>query len=364
MAVIDHLNSRRRFLLAYSLIVVAGIAVALWFWPGQRWGILATGVLGWTSAWFLSAACMHSIRHRVHALRETAEAIGGGDLSRHIEAMPHDEFIKLTESLEHLADQLRCTTREQDRLRQQLTHSEKLALMGELAAIVAHEVNNPLDGLQDSVRILRRNLDTSDEMRQLLDLMDAGLYRIEMIVRRLLTMSRDEAVHPVPTRLDEIVDDASLFIQPRLNRHGIEFVREHSEAPLFVRADRSQMAQVLINLMLNAADSMPEGGKLILRFRPDQSKGVVALDLSDTGCGIDPQHRPHIFEPFYTTKGKGQGTGLGLAIAARIVEAHKGAITCHSTPGHGTRFHIELPAAVSSIDAAASARSSDTSTTL
>ena len=91
------------------------------------------------------------------------------------------------------------------------------------------------------------------------------------------------------------------------------------------------------------------------------ANGVVVLDLSDTGCGIDPRHRPHIFEPFYTTKAKGQGTGLGLAIAARIVEAHKGTIECHSTPGHGTRFHIELPAVVSSIDATESARSSDTS---
>ena len=361
MVLIDHLNSRRRFLLAYALIVVAGVSAALWIWPEQRWGILATGFLGWMAAWFLSAVCMHSIRHRVHALRETAEAIGGGDLSRHIEALPHDDFIKLADTLEHLADQLRCTTREQDRLRQQLTRSEKLALLGELAAIVAHEVNNPLDGLQDSVRILRRNPNTSDEMRQLLDLMDAGLYRIEMIVRRLLTMSRDEAVHPVPTRLDEIVDDASLFIQPRLNRHGIEFVRENSDVPMFVRADRTQMAQVFINLMLNASDSMPEGGKLILRSRLDQSKGVVMLDLSDTGRGIDPQHLPHIFEPFYTTKAKGQGTGLGLAIAVRIVEAHKGVIECHSTPGHGTRFHIELPAVVSSIDATVPHRSSDTS---
>jgi len=333
----------------------------LWIWPEQRWGILATGILGWVAAWLLSAVCMYNIRHRVHTLRETAEAIGGGDLSRHIEAMPHDDFIKLVDSLEHLADQLRCTTREQDRLRQQLTRSEKLALLGELAAIVAHEVNNPLDGLQDSVRILRRNPNTSDESRPLLDMMDAGLYRIEMIVRRLLTMSRDEAVHPVPTRLDEIVDDASLFIQPRLNRHGIEFVRENSETIPFVRADRSQMAQVLINLMLNAADSMPEGGKLILRSRLDQSRGVVMLDLSDTGCGIDPQHLPHIFEPFYTTKAKGQGTGLGLAIAVRIVEAHKGVIECHSLPGHGTRFHIELPAVVSSIDAMVSHRSPDTS---
>jgi signal transduction histidine kinase len=360
MFVIKHLDPRRRFLLTYAAIILAGAAVALWVWPGQAWGILAMAALGWVAAWLISTICLRSIRHRVHTIRETAEAISSGDLSRHIESMPHDDFIKLTRALEQLADQLRSSTREQDRLKQQVTRNEKLALVGELAAIVAHEVNNPLDGLQDSVRILRRSGTTTDGTRQLLDMMDAGLYRIEMVVRRLLTMSRDEEVHLLPTRVDEMVNDAALFVRPRLNRYGIEMVCDYPESPLFAHADRNQMSQVLINLMLNAADSMSEGGKLIVRSRLDESRGVVVLELSDTGCGISPDDLPHIFEPFYSTKAKGEGTGLGLSIVSCIIESHEGTIVCDSTPGKGTRFHIELPAAMSSVDADESSPCVDT----
>jgi signal transduction histidine kinase len=242
--------------------------------------------------------------------------------------------------------------REQERLRQQLTRSEKLALIGELAATVAHEVNNPLDGLQNSTRIIRRNLDNVDQTRQLLDMMDAGLYRIEMIVRRLLAMSRDEAINPVPTRMDEIVSDAIVFVQPKFNRRSIKLVREFPDPTPFAMADRNQFVQALINLMINAADSMRDGGTLTLACRPDDESRTVHLEVRDSGSGIDEEHLPHIFEPFYTTKGKGSGTGLGLAVVARVIEAHQGKIDVKSTPGEGTTFIIELPAAAQQLQPA------------
>jgi signal transduction histidine kinase len=210
-------------------------------------------------------------------------------------------------------------------------------------------VNNPLDGLQNSTRIIRRNLDHPEQVRQLLDLMDSGLYRIEMIMRRLLTMSRDEPVCPLPTRMDEIVDDALMFAQPKLTRYGIELVRDFPDAPVFGNADRVQMAQVLINLMINATDAMRSGGKLTIRCRMGNHGQSVLLDVIDTGTGIAPEHLPHIFEPFYSTKGKGGGTGLGLTVVRRIIEAHRGTVEVESQVNQGTRFRIILPAAVQSL---------------
>jgi signal transduction histidine kinase len=105
------------------------------------------------------------------------------------------------------------------------------------------------------------------------------------------------------------------------------------------------MAQVLINLMINAADAMKvNGGTLTVRCRVGDREGVAWLDVIDTGCGIEPQHLPHIFEPFYSTKGKGAGTGLGLSVVARVVEAHHGRVDIQTCLGEGTRFRIELPA--------------------
>jgi len=344
---------RQRCQWAYTGLIALAAGVAWLARPDQWPGIVAMALVSLTVAWGVGYCITHHLRRRFHALRETTEAISRGDLDRHIEEIPHDEFLKLAESLDRLSGQLRATVGEQERLQERLTRTEKLALVGELAATVAHEINNPLDGLQNSVRIIRRNPENLEQTRQLLDLMEAGLYRIEMIVRRLLVMSRDEPVCLQDVPIDEVIEDAWQFVRPRMERHGVELVREPLERPLVVRADRTQLAQAITNLMLNAVDAMPAGGKLVVRHRGADDGGRVILEISDTGAGIDAVHLPHIFEPFYTTKPQGSGTGLGLAVVARIIDAHHGRIEVASEPGRGTRFRIELPGAPSSAPAAA-----------
>ena len=305
------------------------------------------------TAWIVGRWLTWSLRRRVRELREATDAVNRGDLDRRLDTLAQDDFVKLGEALDRMVQQLRETVREREHLQQRLTRSEKLALIGELAAGVAHEINNPLDGLQNSTRIIRKHLPAVekgdaaalDQTRQLLDLMETGLYRIEMIVRRLLTMARDEPVCAVATRIDEVVNDAVHFVRPKLDRNGVKLVSDAPSQPVFAQADRGQLVQVLINLMINAADAMPQGGELTVTHRSADDGRRVALEVSDTGEGIAAEHLPHIFEPFYTTKDRGAGTGLGLSVAARIIEAHGGSIDVTSKRGQGTCFRIELPGA-------------------
>lgn len=345
-AMLNRIRSRQRYVLAYTVVLAATAGIIIEAGLPQPWAVPAMAAVALASAWIMSRIACRHMRNRLHRLREAADAFVRGDLTTVIEHPADDDFLKLSDSLERVLDQLKESCREHDRLRRQLTRSEKLALIGELAATVAHEVNNPLDGLQNSTRIIRRNMDNREQVRQLLDLMDTGLYRIEMIMRRLLTMSRDEPLSLAPVRVDEIVDDALVFVQPKLNRQHIELVRDFPDSAVFAVADRVQMAQVLINLVINATDAMAGGGKMTIRCRQGSHGQSVLLDIIDTGSGIPPEHLPHIFEPFYTTKSKGGGTGLGLAVVSRIVQAHRGTIEVESELGKGTRFRITLPAAV------------------
>ncbi len=345
MHISRYYTPRYRYILTYALCVCLCASIFAWLYPSHWWAIAVMAALGLASAWTIALVGERRIRHRLHQLRETADALGRGELSREIQCLPNDDFIKLSSSLHKVMKQFQEKVEEENRLKQRCTRSEKLALIGELAAIVAHEINNPLDGLQNSTRIIRRNMDNEQQVRQLLTMMDDGLYRIQMIVNRLLTMSRDEPVHPEPIPVDQIVEDATLFIQPKLDRYGIELVRDFPQPSPQALADRMQMAQAFINLVLNAADAMPQGGRLVIRCRPDEHNQNVLVEVADDGCGIPEEHLPHIFEPFYTTKSSGVGSGLGLAVTKRIIEAHQGSIEVDTKAGRGTTFRLKLPSA-------------------
>ena len=343
-----HLGLRYRLVLGLeSTVLAAGLISALAF-PASRWPLLGlTGVvvvLVWI-VWLLATAKVHGALNRV---RRVADAIGRGDLSVRVESSPGDDVAKLARSINRMADRLEEAAREQLRLEQRLTRGEKLALVGELGATVAHEVNNPLDGLQNCTRIARRNLEDTEQVRRMLDLMDTGLYRIEMTVKRLLSLSKDQVAELCPTCLGDVVREATMFVESRLDRNHIELVTDVPDRRASALADRQQLVQVTINLMLNAIDAMPDGGRLTVRVNgPDVERGPLTLSVSDTGAGMDSERVRRIFEPFYSTKTGHGGTGLGLAVVTRIVEAHQGRITVTSEPGEGSTFTIELPTASS-----------------
>jgi len=295
------------------------------------------------------------LRKTLGRLRRVADDLGRGRQPTAMETHPGDDFYKLVSAINLVATRLAEASQEEQRLQDQLRRRERLAFLGELAATVAHEVNNPLDGIQSCSRILRRSLEDPERARQMLDLIDDGLGRIDLIVRRLLTLAREHVIRPIEARMRDVVEAALANSGAEFEDRGIRISRQYEMSDDWASVDPQLLEQVFVNVMLNAVDSMPHGGELTIVVRGEQ-RGLksekragdgcdaIRVDVADTGTGIAPDVLPHIFEPFYTTKAGGRGTGLGLAIAARIVDAHDGTMDVAARSGGGTVFSVRIPA--------------------
>lgn len=229
---------------------------------------------------------------------------------------------------------------ERKRLESQLHQTERLAELGTLAAGMAHEIGTPMNVILGRAEYLMRK--TSDEStKKGLTTIVSQVERITKIMNQLLSFARQHPIERRPLALSLVVQDIVDVIQERLDKRGIRLeVDLESHCPN-VSADRDQMGQVLLNLIVNAIQAMPGGGTLSLRLRCRNEH--VHLSVSDTGCGIPAEHVPKLFTPFFSTKEVGEGTGLGLTVVHGIIEEHQGSITVDSEPGRGTTFHIHLP---------------------
>ncbi|MCX8159931.1 MAG: ATP-binding protein [Candidatus Saccharicenans sp.] len=228
-------------------------------------------------------------------------------------------------------------------LQQQLLTSEKLASIGLLSAGVAHEINTPLTGISSYVQMLQKKL-TDTHYLQILQKIEAQTERVNRIIKNLLNFARnpaDEYYHRVD--LKESLEEIISLIDYRLKSLNIQL--ELNLNPVVIYAQRERLQQVFINIILNAMDAMPEGGKLTIECQ--QKEKLAMVKITDTGTGIRPEHLPRIFDPFFTTKGLGKGTGLGLSISFAIVKEHDGQILVDSAVGRGTTFTIILPTALS-----------------
>ncbi len=339
-------------LLQVGVVISAGIALLIW---PETWRAIAVCLVG---ALLASMICeriaSRYLRKTLGRLRRVADDLGRGRQPTAIEAQPGDDFYKLVSAINLVATKLTEASQEEQRLQDALRRRERLAFLGELAATVAHEVNNPLDGIQNCSRILRRSLDDAQRAQQMLDLIDSGLVRIELIVRRLLTLAREHVIRPVEARLRDVVEAALAASGTKFEDRGIRITRQYELNDDWVSVDPQLLEQVFVNVMLNAVDSMPAGGELAIIIRGERRGPeferhagadceAICVEIADTGSGISPDVLPHIFEPFYTTKAGGRGTGLGLAIAARIVDAHDGTISVDAREGGGTVFLVRLP---------------------
>jgi signal transduction histidine kinase len=243
-------------------------------------------------------------------------------------------------------------------LQQQLARTQRLAAIGELTSTTTHEFNNVLMTILNYARMGMRHKDEATRDKAL-EKIFAAAQRASKITSTILAVARNRSGNLESTNLKQIVADTLVLLERELTKYRIAIETHLGEVP-DVLAMGNQIQQVLLNLLINARQAMPNGGRLILRLQHDAAVNTVDLVIRDTGSGIPADKLPRIFEPFYTTKtgpdetGMG-GTGLGLASCRQIIEAHQGRIRVESTVGVGTQFTIKLPAARSNSATAGSA---------
>jgi PAS domain S-box-containing protein len=232
-------------------------------------------------------------------------------------------------------------------LEEQLIHAEKLTSIGRLAASVAHEINNPLDGIQNCLDIIQKNPSDMTRVNTMLELISEGIERIGFIVRRLLIFSRHHKLKMEVIDLNEVVERALALIQHKIEDQGIELETHFSWSLPKVLGDPYHLSQIFINIFINAVDALEgqPGGRIGIEtdVLTQDANPVVRVKISDNGCGIPEENLERIFSPFFTTNDTEKGTGLGLSISKKIVEEHGGKITITSQLNRGTAVTVLLP---------------------
>ena len=227
------------------------------------------------------------------------------------------------------------------RLEGQLRHADRLATIGELAAGVAHEINEPLEGILGFAQLARRASGMPPGAVTDLDRVIGETLRARDIVRQLLLFARQVPSRSRPVEVNAVVRDALAFLERRCRAAGVDLAASLGRSAGTVTGDATQLSQVVVNLAVNAIQAMPGGGRLAVTTRG--SRGGAVISVEDTGTGMSPEVMSRIFDPFFTTKGAGAGTGLGLPVVHGIVAAHGGTIAVDSSPGRGSCFTVTLP---------------------
>jgi two-component system NtrC family sensor kinase len=259
----------------------------------------------------------------------------------------NEEIVAWAKTLEERVDQ---KTRELQRAHDHVLHVQKMASIGKLAAVVAHEINNPLAGILTYAKLLRRWLqrgdatsEKKDEAEQCLDLIASESRRCGELVKNLLTFSRTAPMNVETSDLTTVMDRCIRLVRHQLDLAGVQLHLSVAEDLPPVQCDPAQIEQVLLALIMNALDAMPKGGNLWLTLGLAEHGKQFLVCVRDDGTGIPPEILPQIFEPFLTTKETGKGVGLGLAVSKSIVERHGGTIEVQSEFGKGTSFTVALP---------------------
>jgi two-component system, NtrC family, sensor kinase len=308
-----------------------------------------------------------NIARPIRALIAAARAVGRGDLGQRIALLRQDEIGELAAEFNRMAENLQTANAElvrqaEERLRleQEIQQSQKLATVGMLAAEVAHEIGTPLNVISGRAEVLDRAVPSDHPERRNLDVILSQAERIKGIIRALLDYTRPRRPDLRPEPILPIVGRVASLLMERSLRRG---VRLHLALPVGlppVLADPEHLQQVLLNLVLNALDASENGGTVRItagtdpELPPDGRAGILrgkadaptlSVHVIDEGKGLSAEDVNHVFEPFFSTKGRGQGTGLGLPIAEDIVRAHRGEIELLSIPGKGTEVILRIPLA-------------------
>jgi two-component system, NtrC family, sensor kinase len=280
----------------------------------------------------------------LRSLVSASRGLAHGELDTTVAVPQVTEFAELAESFNAMGAALKQRDeRLHEFARRKIMESERLALIGQLAADVAHELNNPLQGIVTYSHLLRERGATGNGAAGWIEKIVTQADRSTKIIRGLLDFARPQTPHKRPVKVNALLEQSIGLVEGQALFQNIAVEKRLCADLPDVVIDPSLMQQVFLNLIINAAEAMPEGGRLDLTTRFDACARLVEVGFGDTGHGIRPEDVDRVFEPFFTTKAVGHGTGLGLAISFGIVKEHHGTIAVESRPGLGTTFTVSLP---------------------
>jgi len=317
------------------------LATLSWRDPERHTVLLVAGAGAVAICGALLVVLTYLIQRPMVELQQKIAQLGGGDLGVSVSfAQRNDEIGDLGRNFNHMVQQLRETQQEIERLHHtQMSRAEHLATLGELATGLAHEIRNPLAGIAGVIEIIGRDLPPSSPARSVVKEARQEITRINHIVTDLLQTARPHPPQVRKSDLNTTVEHAVMLGRQQALAKSIEILLQKDPSLPQVEHDSDQIHQVMLNLLLNALQAIEHDGKVRVTVKAQGT--MAAVEVTDDGRGIAPEHLPNIFRPFYTTKG--DGTGLGLSLARRIVEDHHGRIDVTSAVGKGTTFTVVLP---------------------
>jgi signal transduction histidine kinase len=285
-----------------------------------------------------------SLGRRLNLFSATMRQVEAGDLSARVRDASPDELGRLAKSFNAMVERLAAARRQlEDRHAEQIRRAQSLAALGTMAAGIAHEINNPIAGMQNCVRTLLRGNWDAARLAQYLELLREGLERIGRTVGQLLNFAREAKPQVTQVNLRPLLRRCLTLLGHEVAARRIATFLHLDGEVSDILGDPHQLEQVFLNILMNAIEAMPDGGKLDILVRERREPRFVQVAVSDTGAGISPEHMPRIFDPFFTTKEVGKNTGLGLSVSYGIVRTHGGYIDVESIGGQGTTVRVDLP---------------------
>ena len=252
-----------------------------------------------------------------------------------------DEIAVLQQSFYRMVKNLKADEEERERTQKNLFLTEKMAAIGKLTAGLAHEINNPLGGILNCIYHFKKGGQSAEQRQAYLDLMEDGVRRIQRRVTNLLEYARNPSLEKSTTDFRALIAKTLALLDYQINKNHIRVEEEFPEILPPAEIDKDQMGQVLLNILLNAIQAMPDGG--VLRINARNVAEQLVVTVSDTGEGIPAEILSKVFDPFFTTKKEGQGTGLGLWLSQKIIEQHGGTIHMISREKEGATVKIVIP---------------------
>jgi two-component system NtrC family sensor kinase len=308
----------------------------------------------------LSLLLTRFVNRPIDKLLAATKTAAHGDLDQMVGIRTHDELGELSESFNNMISELKHSrdaikgwtqtlerrvqerTQELQQVQDQLIRAGKMAALGELAAGVAHEINNPLTGVLTFSSLMLKKVDESHPWKKDLENIVQQTTRCRNIVRGLLDFARQRKPDKKEWDINTLIDQTLTLVENQARFQNIKIIRKFRKDIPMLLVDADQIQQVFMNIIINAADAMTGDGGM-LTVKTDLNNGIAEISFTDTGRGINKEHLSKLFTPFFTTKETGKGTGLGLAISYGIIQSHNGEIDVQSELGKGSTFRIKLP---------------------